>query len=168
MPLSRDSRQIRKWKAFRRKQFQFEQECRRIDFEEDVLIPEIESMLAGRAVGHRAAVQGGAWRGAAGSGHESMLTRFTPVAAVLALALLLSPLIARNLQAMHERAAYPYFFPTPQRLLTRLAELTAAHGAATVMADQDLSVSIPAYVANANIVAHRVPTTRPNSSRHAS
>src|SRR5690606_16000691 len=25
--------------------------------------------------------------------------------------------------------------------------------------DQDLSVSIPAYVANANIVAHRVPTT---------
>lgn len=92
-------------------------------------------------------------------GRENVLTRFTPFAAVLAVALLLSPLVARNLQAMHERAAFPYFFPTPQRLLNRLAELTAANGAATVLADQDLSVSIPAYVANAHIVAHRVPTT---------
>ena len=107
-----------------------------------------------RAVGYQRVTRTGLWQG-----RESALTRFTPVAAVLALALLLSPLIVRNLQAMQERAAFPYYFPTPQRLLGRLAELTAAHGAATVMADQDLSVSIPAYVANANIVAHRVPTT---------
>jgi hypothetical protein len=83
----------------------------------------------------------------------------TPTVAVLALTLLLSPLIVRNLEAMEERAGFPYFFPTPQRLLTELGERTAAHGAATVMADQDLSVSIPAYVANAHVVAHRVPTT---------
>ena len=118
---------------------------------------------AARAVGNQAKYQTtphsspprtSAWRG-----RESLLTRYTPFAAVLALALLLSPLIVRNLEAMQERAAFPYFFPTPQRLLERLAELTATNGAATVMADQDLSVSIPAYVANANIVAHRVPTT---------
>ncbi len=73
--------------------------------------------------------------------------------------LLLSPLMTRTLDTMHERAAYPYFFPTPQRLLTELDKLTQANGPAMVMADQDLSVSIPAHVAQANIVAHRVPTT---------
>jgi tetratricopeptide (TPR) repeat protein len=109
---------------------------------------------AAHAVGHQATARGGAL-----AGREGLLTRFTPLVAVLALALLLSPLIVRTLQSMEERAAYPYFFPTPQRLLGELAELTAARGAATVMADQDLSVSIPAYVANAHIVAHRVPTT---------
>lgn len=111
-----------------------------------------------RAVGKQTG-QNATARRAGSSGQEALLTRYTPLAAVLALALLLSPLIVRNLEAMQERAAFPYFFPTPQRLLTRLAELTATNGAATVMADQDLSVSIPAYVANAHIVAHRVPTT---------
>jgi tetratricopeptide (TPR) repeat protein len=109
---------------------------------------------AARTVGRQPSAQVGASRG-----RESMLTRFTPVVVVLALALLLSPMIVRNLEAMEERADYPYYFPTPQHLLTRLAELTAAQGPATVMADQDLSVSIPSYVANANIVAHRAPTT---------
>lgn len=50
MPLSRDSRQERKWKLWRRTQFRFKQGLERIDFEEDILGPEIEAMKAGKAV----------------------------------------------------------------------------------------------------------------------
>jgi tetratricopeptide (TPR) repeat protein len=87
------------------------------------------------------------------------LARYAPLAAVVTVALLVTPLVTRNLQMLHERAAYPYYYPTPERLLARLDELTKRDGPATVLADQDLSVSIPAYVADAHIVAHRVPTT---------
>jgi hypothetical protein len=48
--LSRDSRQERKWKAWRRMQFAYLQRCQRIDFEEDVLGPEIEAMKSGKRV----------------------------------------------------------------------------------------------------------------------
>ena len=48
--LSRDSRQERKWKAWRRMQFAYMQRCQRIDFEEDVLGPEIEAMKSGKKV----------------------------------------------------------------------------------------------------------------------
>lgn len=85
--------------------------------------------------------------------------RYTVVVATVAVTALLSPMIVRNLAMLQDRAAYPYYFPTPDRLLSTLDELTRSRGAATVMADQDLSVSIPAYVAKANIVAHRAPTT---------
>ena len=50
MSLSRDSRQERKLKAFRRAQFALKQRLERIDFEEDVLMPEIEALKAGKAV----------------------------------------------------------------------------------------------------------------------
>ena len=50
MSLSRDSRQERKLKAFRRAQFALKQRLERIDFEEDVLMPEIEALKAGRSV----------------------------------------------------------------------------------------------------------------------
>ena len=50
MSLSRDSRQERKWKAFRRAEFQLKQRIQRIDWEEDVLIPEIEALKAGKSV----------------------------------------------------------------------------------------------------------------------
>lgn len=50
MSLSRDSRQERKLKAFRRAQFSLKQRLERIDFEEDVLMPEIEALKAGRSV----------------------------------------------------------------------------------------------------------------------
>ena len=75
------------------------------------------------------------------------------------MATLLSPGVSQNLSALQERAGYPYYYPTPNRLLSQLDELTSTLGAATVLADQDLSVVIPAYASNANIVAHRVPTT---------
>lgn len=48
--LSRDSRQERKLKAVRRAQFALKQRLDRIDFEEDILLPEIEALKAGRPV----------------------------------------------------------------------------------------------------------------------
>lgn len=50
MSLSRDTKAERKWKAARRKEFQLQQEFRRIDFEEDVLLPELMDIKAGRKV----------------------------------------------------------------------------------------------------------------------
>ena len=50
MSLSRDSRQERKLKAFRRAQFRLKQALQRIDWEEDVLLPEIEALKGGRSV----------------------------------------------------------------------------------------------------------------------
>lgn len=50
MSLSRDSRQERKLKAFRRAQFALKQRFEKIDFEEDVLMPEIEALKAGKSV----------------------------------------------------------------------------------------------------------------------
>lgn len=50
MSLSRDSRQERKLKAFRRAQFRLKQALERIDFEEDVLLPEIEALKSGKSV----------------------------------------------------------------------------------------------------------------------
>lgn len=50
MALSRDSRQERKLKAFRRAQFRLKQAIQRIDWEEDVLLPEIEALKSGRPV----------------------------------------------------------------------------------------------------------------------
>jgi hypothetical protein len=50
LALSRDSRQERKIKAFRRTQFRLKQTLERIDWEEDVLLPEIEALKSGRPV----------------------------------------------------------------------------------------------------------------------
>lgn len=50
MALSRDSRQERKLKAFRRAQFRLKQNLERIDWEEDILTPEIEALKSGRSV----------------------------------------------------------------------------------------------------------------------
>ena len=50
MSLSRDSRQEKKLKAFRRAQFALKQRFERIDFEEDVLYPEVQALKAGHSV----------------------------------------------------------------------------------------------------------------------
>jgi hypothetical protein len=50
LSLSRDSRQERKLKALRRAQFRLKQNFERIDFEEDVLLPEIQAFKAGKSV----------------------------------------------------------------------------------------------------------------------
>ena len=48
--LSRDSRQERKLKLLLRTQFRFKQGLERIDFEEDVLLPEVEKLKSGKSV----------------------------------------------------------------------------------------------------------------------
>jgi len=50
MSLSRDSRQERKLKAVRRAQFRLKQTIERIDWEEDILLPEIEALKAGKSI----------------------------------------------------------------------------------------------------------------------
>lgn len=44
----RQSREVKKWLAARRAQFTLQQKFERIDFEEDVLYPEVEALLAGK------------------------------------------------------------------------------------------------------------------------
>jgi hypothetical protein len=48
--LSRDSRQEQKLKAIRRAQFRLAQRLAAIDWENDVLMPEIEALKAGKPV----------------------------------------------------------------------------------------------------------------------
>jgi len=50
MPLSRDSRSERKLKAIRRAEFRLRQNLDRIDWEEEVLMPEIEALKSGKSV----------------------------------------------------------------------------------------------------------------------
>ena len=50
MSLSRDSRTERKLKAIRRAEFRLTQNLQRIDWEEDVLLPEIQALKAGKPV----------------------------------------------------------------------------------------------------------------------
>jgi hypothetical protein len=50
MSLSRDSRQERKLKAFRRAQFRLKQNLERIDWEEDVLMKEVNALKSGDPV----------------------------------------------------------------------------------------------------------------------
>lgn len=79
---------------------------------------------------------------------------------VVVAGLALGPAIQRTIWDLEDRARSPLsYFPTPEALFARLQELTLDTGAVTVLADQDVSVTLPAYVANASIVAHRMPTT---------
>lgn len=50
MSLSRDSRAERKWKTYRRFEFRLKQAIERIDWEEDVLMPEVEAMKSGKSI----------------------------------------------------------------------------------------------------------------------
>ena len=84
--------------------------------------------------------------------------RWAPLALIVSASLALGPLIGQNLQTLAYRATLTADFPAPQRIFAHLQTLTAGRPA-TVLADQNLSVTLPAYVAQANIVAHRMPTT---------
>lgn len=50
MSLSRDSRQERKLKALRWAQFRLKQRLEQIDWQEDILQPEIEALKSGKSV----------------------------------------------------------------------------------------------------------------------
>lgn len=49
MQLARDSREVKKWKAARRAQLRLKQTLERIDWEEDVLAVEVNTLMAGSA-----------------------------------------------------------------------------------------------------------------------
>ena len=50
MPLSRDNRNEQKLKAIRMAQFRLKQRLEMIDWREDVLLPEVEALKAGKSV----------------------------------------------------------------------------------------------------------------------
>lgn len=97
------------------------------------------------------------------SGRWRTVTRFgpfyAPLLALLAVTVVATPAIANNLQTMTGRTAFAYDFPTPQRIFARLQSLTSSGQPVNVMAEEDVSVTLAAYVAKANVIAHRVPTT---------
>lgn len=84
---------------------------------------------------------------------------YAPLVLVLVGTLLASPVIAATRQTLTDRTTFPYEFPAPTRIFARLQELTRYDEPVNVMAEQDLSVTLAAYVAKANVIAHRVPTT---------
>lgn len=96
---------------------------------------------------------GGTW------GVGRTLSGYATLTFILGSGLLLSPAIAKNIQELNYRSVSTFFYPTPARIFARLNEITTRSGPVTVLTDQELSVTIPAYVAKANIVAHRMPTT---------
>lgn len=72
---------------------------------------------------------------------------------------MLAPSIIRNVENLQGRVAAPYFYPAPEGIFDRLEQETAGTDGVMVLADQEVSVSMPAYVANAHVLAHREPTT---------
>ncbi len=80
-------------------------------------------------------------------------------AAILLIGLLALPAINSNKEHLQNNATSSYFYPTPQRIFDRLNARILTDQSAMVLADQDLSVTVAAYVAHASILAHRVPTT---------
>lgn len=87
------------------------------------------------------------------------LTQFAPVLFILLATFALTPNILTNIQNLNGRIAFSYAYPTPQKIFDTLNKEIGTNGTTTVFAEQDLSVTIPAFVADAAIVAHRTPTT---------
>ncbi len=84
------------------------------------------------------------------------LQSYGGIGLLLALGLLLSPQIYQNVRNVRLGSAAPDIFSAPQALLARLDDETSAGGPAMVAADQRLSVSVPVFAPNANIIAHRI------------
>ncbi len=88
-----------------------------------------------------------------------VLNKYAALILIILVTLILSPGIMRNIRNLNGRLAFAYAYPTPERLFNRLNAELAAAGPGMVLADQDMSVTLPAYVAHAAILAHRTPTT---------
>ena len=87
------------------------------------------------------------------------LSPYGPLIILLLGALILSPGIGRNIKNLNGRLAFAYAYPTPDRLFDRLNAELAQTGPSMVLANQDMSVTLPAFVAYAQVLAHRTPTT---------
>ena len=88
-----------------------------------------------------------------------LMTQYATLVFLLLAALILSPSILSNIKKLNGRIAFAYSYPTPNGIFSRLNAELKDKGGSFVLADQDLSVTLPAFVANANILAHRMPTT---------
>ncbi len=87
------------------------------------------------------------------------LTTYGTLGFLLLATLVLSPGIIRNIGNLNGRLSFAYAYPTPERIFQRLNDDLQSRGPAMVLASQDLSVTLPAFVAHAQVLAHRTPTT---------
>jgi len=90
---------------------------------------------------------------------RARLLACAPLAVVIVATLLLRPNILDNIEEMHARGAGPFVYRTPEKLFDSLREETAHGDPVLVLADENLSVSIPAFIGNADVVAHRILST---------
>lgn len=84
---------------------------------------------------------------------------YAPVALVVGAALLAWPLVQTNLEDQRYVMSTPSVFPTPEQLYARLDQETRQTGPVIVAANQNVSVTMPVFAPNANIIAHRVFNT---------
>ena len=89
----------------------------------------------------------------------AVMAQYATLLFLLLAAIILSPSILSNIKKLNGRIAFAYSYPTPNGIFSRLNAESKDNGSAVVLAEQDLSVTIPAFVANAHILAHRMPTT---------
>ncbi len=87
------------------------------------------------------------------------LTTYGALIVIILATLILSPGIVRNIKNLDGRLAFAYAYPTPDRIFDRLNAELAQAGPSMVLASQDMSVALPAFVAHAEVLAHRTPTT---------
>ncbi len=90
---------------------------------------------------------------------RNVLLTQAPLALVLVAGVLCRPTIAAYIQELNEKSKAARFYPAPQKIIARLEQETQRTGPATLVAEQALSVTIPAYVADAVIIAHRALNT---------
>jgi tetratricopeptide (TPR) repeat protein len=88
-----------------------------------------------------------------------LITPYGPLLIFLFATLILSPGIGRNVKNLNGRLSFAYAYPTPDHIFERLNAELAQKGPSMVLANQDMSVTLPAFVAHAHVLAHRTPTT---------
>lgn len=87
---------------------------------------------------------------------QCLLLAGAAVGLVLLAGLLLRRNILTNMEQIQGRGAAPLVYSTPDKIIARLRQETAHSGPVMVLADSNLSVTIPAFVGNADVVAHRI------------
>ncbi|MDX1415450.1 MAG: tetratricopeptide repeat protein [Candidatus Promineifilaceae bacterium] len=88
-----------------------------------------------------------------------VMSQYAALVFLLLATLLLSPSILSNIKKLNGRIAFAYSYPTPNGIFSFLNKELEEQGPGVVLAEQDLSVTLPAFVADAHILAHRMPTT---------
>jgi len=90
---------------------------------------------------------------------KALMNQYATLLFLIAVAMLLSPGILSNIKKLNGRIAFAYSYPTPSSIFSKLNAELGENGPGLVLAEQDLSVTLPAFVANAHVLAHRMPTT---------